>query len=178
MWHGVIETIENVGYIIDGVFVFILSWIWRIVLIIISLFILSIIGFLLIPESGPEIGPSAVELSDFSGDGYSLTDMTAEYGSCYDREEFCIRLAYTLNCGKQRCKVCHYHHIIDDDIYIEAYKEGCRVQPEAWFNRHESVNQRALKRGESHTEIVVFKLDKPEPGGVTITVDGQTVYQD
>lgn len=61
---------------------------------------------------------------------------------------------------------------------IEAYKEGCRVQPEEWFNRRESVDHRALKRGESHTEIVVFRLDKPEPGGVTITVDGQTVYQD
>lgn len=116
MCHGVIETIENVGYAIGGIFCFILSWICRIVLIIISLFILSIIVFLLIPESGPEIGPSAVELSGFSGDGYSLTDMTAEYGSCYDREDFCIRLAYTLNCGKQRCWVNHYN-MFGDDIH-------------------------------------------------------------
>lgn len=138
-------------------------------------------------QTEPEIGPSAVELSDFSGDGYSLTDMTAEYGSCWDRDAVCIRLAYTLNCGRQRCKVhdCRYN-TFDGDIQIEAYKEGCveaykegcRVLPGAWFNRHETADRRALKRGESHTEMVVFQLDKPEPGGVTITVDGQTVYQD
>lgn len=135
----------------------------------------------------PEIGSSAVELSDFSGDGYSLTDMTAEYGSCRDRDDVCIRLAYTLNCGRQRCRVNHYRYkVFDSDIHIEAYKEGCieayeeacRVQPDVWFNRHESVDRRTLTQGESHTEIVVFQLDKPEPGGVTITVDGQTVYQD
>ena len=125
----------------------------------------------------PKVAVTAIELSDFSGDGYSLSDMTAEYGSCWDKDDVCIRLAYTLNCGKQQCKVDHYN-IRDNAIQVKADKEACCVWPFGWFNRHETADNRELKRGESHTEMVVFKLDKPEPGGVTITVDGQTVYQD
>lgn len=128
------------------------------------------------PEIGSEIGPSAVKLSDFSGDGYSLSDMTVEYGSCWDKEDVCIRVAYTLDCDKQLCRVDNYD--ISYAIKVKAYKEGCHVWPYGWFNGREPSDRRDLKRGESHTGRVIFKLDKPEPGGVTITVDGQTVYQD
>lgn len=148
-----------------------------ILLIVALLLPITLPAKVLLPESEPEIGQSAVELSGFSGDGYSLSNMTVEYGTCWDKDDVCIRLAYTLNCGRRQCKVDHYN-IRNNAIQVKADKEDCRVWPFGWFNRHETADNRELKRGESHTEMVVFKLDKPEPGGVTITVDGQTVYQD
>ena len=68
--------------------------------------------------------------------------------------------------------------IRDDAIKVKAERHNSNVWPFGWFNRHEPADNYELKRGESHTEMVVFKLDKPEPGGVTITVDGQTIYKD
>ena len=125
----------------------------------------------------PKVAVTAIELSDFSGDGYSLSDMTVEYGSCWDKKDVCIRLAYTLHCQKKHCVVDN-DGIMDDAIKVKAERHNSNVWPFGWFNRQEPADNYELKRGESHTEMVVFKLDKPEPGGVTITVDGQTDYQD
>ena len=148
-----------------------------ILLIIALLLPITLPAKVLLPEPVPEIGQSAVELSDFSGDGYSMSNMTAEYGSCWDKKDVCIRLAYTLHCEKKHCVVDH-DGIRNDAIKVSAERNNSQVWPFGWFNRHEPADNSELKRGESHTEMVVFKLDNPERGGVKITVDGQTVYQD
>lgn len=148
-----------------------------VLLIIVLLLPITLPAKVLLPEPVPEIGQSAVELGDFSGDGYTLSNMTAEYGTCWDKKDVCIRLAYTLHCEKKYC-VIDNDGIRDDAIKVNAERHNDNVWPFGWFNRHESADNYELKRGESHTEMVVFKFDKPELGGVTITVDGQTIYQD
>ena len=146
----------------------------------ILIFVLLVLTFFLakVFQTDPvlQIGPTAVKIADFSGDGYSLSKMTVEYGTCLSEKETCIRLVYTINCEKKYCEV-HHGGILNDVIKVKTEHSG-KAWPYWWFNKNEEVENKELKRGESSTEMVVFKLENKKRGGVKITVDGQLIYQD
>ena len=128
-------------------------------------------------DEHPEIVRQISDLGEFQGYGFRLEGLKTEYGACMNKDEACVKLSYTLVCERDNCQVTA-RDILQSAIKVEAWQGTSKLWSEDWFNCWQNSTPRQIKKGETETEWVAFKLDKPEPGGVTITVDGQTVYQD
>ena len=121
-----------------------------------------------------EAGESAIKVNDYTGDGFTLTDMKLEYGICSKEEiEACVRLIYTFNCKNKACELSSSYY---SRIHFSATQTSHYLNESHWFNDKYIDRSFIIKlaKDESSTRMIAFKLDRPGLKGVEITLHGYT----